>query len=899
MKITTGSFLGYTVMPRFLPLLKNLLTSGFHHVSYYTALVLGTVRLFPANHAYLNPQNIGRFGIANVLIEAGRNLVFDRKHADQVTMYVLVVLGLVLFVAQFFLLGFSLFTQFAHAGNAAATYAAFVTTQQPLNDIAFIMMDRVFGIPGFFGSCVSTGAICLNGTLPEGQFPAPYHAALHSMLQFYSMGVAVIGLLIFMYYMVAIIVETAQTGVPFGRRFNSVWAPIRMVVALGLLIPLTYGLNGAQLLTLNVAKWGSGFATNGWNLFVATLVAGGNVTITGVPTEQLVAEPKKPDTQSLAQFFTVASVCRKAYAHFYGINIDAYLVLPAPAADSFHRLLDDDWAAALFYYDNGSINVVFGEQSAAAHRNEKGYVKPYCGELVLNTIDIQNAGARSLQQSYYEGLIRRPWNNIMTGAGITGAPALPNGRQQDFFNNAGDRILEYMETFNVPDNQKPTEAAKAAIRTQFELDTTQYIQAAIQAHINDPQWLAQLNGLGWGGAGIWYNRIAEMNGSLYEAAASIPVIKRWPQIMEDVANEKSKKDRNVPADKKFDLKLSNGVLVEIPDGGLPAIAEILNEAYKLWSVTDSNPTTGAGQSTNKVMTGSVLTDVVNFIFGTEGLFSMRDNADIYPLAQLTALGKHLLYTSIRNISIGAGAGLGGFIEKKINIPRQFVEAISSMAMTFGMMTLALGFVLYYVVPFLPFIYFFFQVGGWIKALFEAMVGLPLWALSHIRIDGNGLPGQAAMNGYFLILEIFLRPVLTIFGLLAGIAIFAAQVQVLNTTFDLVVENLTGFDAEGATAADPGAFAVARAGIDYLFYTVIYVVIVYMMATSSFKLVYMIPDNMLRWMNSSVDGFGEIARDSPESLVGTMYLGVGAASRQFSGVTSALMTGGGGGGGGRR
>src|SRR5690606_10507402 len=141
----------------------------------------------------------------------------------------------------------------------------------PTNDIAHILMDRVFGIPGMFNSCVSLAEPCLNSTMNEGVFPFPYHAAFQDMLAFYSIGLCVIGVVIFLYYIVTIVVETAQTGTPFGRRFNHVWAPIRMVVALALLVPIAYGMNGAQLLTLNVAKWGSALATNGWTHFVEVL----------------------------------------------------------------------------------------------------------------------------------------------------------------------------------------------------------------------------------------------------------------------------------------------------------------------------------------------------------------------------------------------------------------------------------------------------------------------------------------------------------------------------------------------------------------------------------------------------------------------------------------------------
>jgi hypothetical protein len=62
----------------------------------------------------------------------------------------------------------------------------------------------------------------------------------------------------------------------------------------------------------------------------------------------------------------------------------------------------------------------------------------------------------------------------------------------------------------------------------------------------------------------------------------------------------------------------------------------------------------------------------------------------------------------------------------------------------------------------------------------------------------------------------------------------------------------------------------------------------MMAMSSFKLVYLIPDNMLRWMGSSVDGFGELAKDSPEGLVGTMYGGASTMTGQIGGAFRNLM-----------
>jgi conjugal transfer/type IV secretion protein DotA/TraY len=202
--------------------------------------------------------------------------------------------------------------------------------------------------------------------------------------------------------------------------------------------------------------------------------------------------------------------------------------------------------------------------------------------------------------------------------------------------------------------------------------------------------------------------------------------------------------------------------------------------------------------------------------------------------------------------------------------------------------LTAGFALFYVVPFLPFLYFFFSVGGWIKGIFEAMVGVPLWALAHIRIDGQGLPGDAAANGYYLIFEVFLRPILMLFGLLGSILIFAAAVRVLNDIWDLVVHNLSGFDMEeqGTDLADPEFY---RGPVDEFFFLVIYTIIVYMIGVSAFKMVYLVPNQILRWMGQSVSTFGDQTEDPTKGLMQTVAIGGGSVSNQLA---SAAKQGGG-------
>ena len=264
-------------------------------------------------------------------------------------------------------------------------------------------------------------------------------------------------------------------------------------------------------------------------------------------------------------------------------------------------------------------------------------------------------------------------------------------------------------------------------------------------------------------------------------------------------------------------------------------------------------------------------DTIDLIFGSGNLFSMQKNIqdNVNPLVQLIGLGRGLLEASVRNMGIAFGGSLFGGIASIMGAaPVAGIGAVvAGMASKIGGIGLAIGVALFYGIPFLPFMYFFFSATTWIKSIFVAMIGIPLWAIAHMRIDGDGLPGSAGMQGWFLLLEILIRPVLMVIGLIGGIAIFAAQAQVLAEIWDLVTVNITGFDYADAvaranatttqlgttTGAAMGTMVGMRGVLDQFAMTAIFAIVIYMMAVGSFKLTDAIPDSVLRWI--SAEGFG--------------------------------------------
>jgi hypothetical protein len=292
------------------------------------AQIYAGVRLLPLNHPYLDPANKGRFNVLLVMKEASKNLKFSKSNIDQIIVYFALLAGFVVLIMQFAVLAMLILKHFIGQAHAQLYPAIFSTggcapTGGNCVDIAYQLLDIVFAVPGFFGSTFDPNVI---GGIP------PYNQALHALFEFYSLAILIIAVLVFLYYVVLMVGETAQTGTPFGRRFQHIWAPARLVIALGLLVPINYGLNTAQYITLAAARAGSSMATNGWILFNQTadnptdMASGTGIGALFGASSPLLARMKAPDFAPVVEFMALVKTCQWAYEYAYGgqISIQPY-----------------------------------------------------------------------------------------------------------------------------------------------------------------------------------------------------------------------------------------------------------------------------------------------------------------------------------------------------------------------------------------------------------------------------------------------------------------------------------------------------------------------------------------------------------------------------------------------
>lgn len=900
----TKDVAGYVLLPGIIPRVKNFAKSGFWYLAFLIALVYQAVRILPDQHPYCKPSNIGKFGIRHVIGEAANRVKLGWKHLDQIVIFFSILAGIIILFMQFFAVLFMIFTNIAFANSAGLSAQnislanGIFNTTNPERDVAFEMMDRVFGIPDFFGSQANA------------EIPTAFHFGLHAIFEMYNTALLIVGSLILLYYIIVLAAETAQSGTPFGRRFKHVYAPLRLVVAVGLLVPLAYGYSGSQYITLWAAKFGSGLATNGWAIYNKELQSA-----LGVSGKNLIAKPAPPSISSIVEFITIVHTCKTAYEELIPSNLqlesdDAGAVEILPYLVKGKKMMPlemgTQYEEARDFYTGGKAGSVggdivirYGEYAPETHKDSTGGVKPYCGEIV---IPVKNRDSDDPQ-----------FSNVQAGAG--GQPGSIEAIQKSYFNVGkwlfyvnsseilGARMAKRVVLSNSPKEESrcfesgrlgdtdtcdkndgiPPSAYKqqllnmitSILHADVEIATTK-LRDGVNFKIKDELLLR-----GWGGAGIWYNEIAKVNGAFFTSVYSVPAPNSYPLLMQRVQKEKQGSSTNIRPIDRFSTTMPDGSSIKFTDNNLAQIAEALNGTYKYWKKDETTD----GQ--NK--TGNVFYDTINALFGTYGLFSIRANNEdnTHPLAQLVGIGKSMLESAIRNLAYsmgfatagGAATILGGHIGSSLSAVSGFFSSIATIGLTGG-------FILFYVVPFLPFIYFFFAVGSWVKTIFEAMVGAPLWALAHLRIDQDGLPGKSAIGGYFLILEIFLRPILTVFGLVGGMAIFTAQANMLNELFDIVIENMTGFDDLGYQGnlqgfnADTTVFISEKVGfdryiIDEFFFTVVYTILIYMMATASFKMIDLVPKSILRWAGASVAAFGDDVQDPTQGLV--QYAGIGGVT----------------------
>ena len=155
-------------------------------------------------------------------------------------------------------------------------------------DYALMLLDKILRQS-------MTGPIGTGGILQN---------ALTGIMLTYNTGMALLAGIITLWMVMSMVVATARAGTIGGGRHNMIWAPIRMIFALGIILPLgAQGYSSGQYMVMKLAEWGSNLGTQGWVAY-----------INGVVGDQTLLAPfSVGNASSIVAGLNKIMVCKLAY----------------------------------------------------------------------------------------------------------------------------------------------------------------------------------------------------------------------------------------------------------------------------------------------------------------------------------------------------------------------------------------------------------------------------------------------------------------------------------------------------------------------------------------------------------------------------------------------------------
>ncbi|HVY12690.1 MAG TPA: hypothetical protein VHB73_03905, partial [Alphaproteobacteria bacterium] len=315
------------------------------------------------------------------------------------------------------------------------------------------------------GDCVKKGLDPTNyygitGWIADPAASNGFAAALRLALNVYSNALLIVGSIILLYHLLVMVTETAHQGVVGGKRANQIWAPIRLVIAIGLLVPLAGGLNSAQYITLQIVQWGSNLASTVWAAFLGSSGSGSGTS----PT------PSLPDTSSIAREAALIGACKGVINNTVGVT-EKEKIKPKPKFP-------------LLY---GNAMVLYGNEEQES----------LCGSVVFFS-----GGIASIASSDMSSILASGVGSI---AGMMGIDSIINSVEAKAGSFVPGTPAYYTDPGPVP-----------------SLALT--LGGAISSVMAKSHAPGGSSGSGWVGAGSWFLNLAAGNSSHVSASDTLPIV---------------------------------------------------------------------------------------------------------------------------------------------------------------------------------------------------------------------------------------------------------------------------------------------------------------------------------------------------------------------------------------
>jgi conjugal transfer/type IV secretion protein DotA/TraY len=707
------------------------------------------------------------------------------------------------------------------------------------------------------------------------------------IIGYFNVIMLVVGGLMFFWNVTVGILQTAHEGSILGQRWSSLWAPLRVIFAVGLLVPLPNmgGYNLAQAGVAYIVKGSTNIASAVWST-AATMIIQGNIS--------LAAAPAKIDAATVKIMFDNAACAAIANYRFAAAAGEGETPLQV-------QFLPHDDRSLLqrvgFFGENYTTTMM--SQVVGGWGKREGicgsYTTPDLPDFIKKAIiaaeddgvtlagsnvealvnKFQEAHVRSMDalfQNLYTPLITNQ-DNVLTGITDASAP-LPDIREilVSAYEAANEELQTGIaEVMRISTGSSGAQITETSVRIPLEgeefrqrmLDRITGGAACVNASAGQT---TACYGEGWIGAGSWYMMMGRINNeiaTITEASSSVKTSTYVAGL--------SQQDRNVyilsqrAAGGKNDSAVEDNLISS-------RFQEAFRQSTAGLAALGFSLSTGDLERLNEATTpDDILDSILGFdmdmfrlaSFWVESTSPSNFSAD--PMMGLVSIGK--LMISASGVMIAAGA-VAGYSVSVLGNGGTIPAGIATMIQIPAMTLLAGGSTLTFVLPLTPFIFWVMAVSGFFLLVVEAIVAVNLWALGHMRMDGDGISGEGGRMGWLMMLSLLMTPVLMVFGFLIGMTIFRVTTALFDIGMNQALSGILG----------GGPFITLAA---MLIYTVTTAVVYMLMIERSFSLVATFPGRVLKWMGAG----SELDVDTNTARMGAA---AGAAAGGALGKTGAQL-----------
>ncbi|KPX37848.1 Integral membrane protein [Pseudomonas savastanoi pv. glycinea] len=694
--------------------------------------------------------------------------------------------------------------------------------------------------------------------LSQGNDPETVTASsnvLASMFVQYNSGLLILASLFVSYITIVGVANTANEGEAMGKAWSSLWTPLRIVFGGGVLLPASSGYSIIQIIVLTIGLWGIGFANGVFKAGVENGIVNGSLS--SVSSQLGFGSGAKPnpnyplyDIRQFGQAYLASSWCARSLNAIYGS-------------------VDQPTAVQALSTPDSNVDDGIGRQSATyliKDRNRAtnlGGGTPICGsikvysfsvptELITTptstgsifdpaTITSNKAAMQAVRHATLNAKIIA-MNKVMADI-----DAWVNTWPTDITKNGWDTVKS--DRFNLIINQAQN-ALTQNLTSQMANDTT--LQKIMGKYVED------VTEDGWAMAGGFYQRLSGIRQEMGAMFAEPVAIATQPNL------------NMLPKDAAGRLALNTyqtvyqAIISKSLDGSsykqpVTPNASDIKAALAPASLDDLNVDTlgSRGDSIMSNFIGWGMERVTATLIGTDGdvdaISRIKTTGDVLALMQASAITTNrIVHTALSGAkAVAAGVGSVSFFGTSVDatpladtllewVVYNFLKPLVEVASWVGILAFYFGVFL----PSLPYTIFIIAVVGWVLGVLQSVVAAPLWALTHMTPERSFVGSQT--QGYLMLLSLFARPVLIVFGLFAAMAIANPILLYISKAF-------WAMHAANVTSAESlGWFVEFFQWRNWLImYGLLLLPVIYMI----FGLSQTLPDVVLKWIGIGIDSMG--------------------------------------------